>query len=282
MTQSWKIVVGVDGSAKDEQSTVWAGQTAARTGGHVHVLYAAKIASHGARLPQQELEELGRSVTEPAAERIRSRFEGVEVTTEVSMDEPAVALVTASRQADLVVVGARGLGRISGQFLGSVSQKVAAQAACPVVVSHEEPQRPDGDVTVGIDPGDPIPEVLDLAYRLAAQRGVGVHLVYAFTPVPSELGYTRIRHMLADAHKERAQELADFAERYQQRHPDVPVRVSEIHGQPAEALIEALPEAGIVVLGSRGRRGLSGRHLGSVAQRVLHHAPLAVVVPIPA
>ena len=34
MTQSWKIVVGVDGSAKDEQSTTWAGQTAARTGGH--------------------------------------------------------------------------------------------------------------------------------------------------------------------------------------------------------------------------------------------------------
>ena len=282
MTQSWKIVVGVDGSAKDEQSTQWAGQTAARTGGHVHVVYAAKIPAHGAKLPQDELEELGRSVTEPAAERVRSRFEGVEVTTEVVLDEPAVALVTASRNADLVVVGARGLGRISGQFLGSVSQKVAAQAACPVVVSHEEPRRPDGDVTVGIDPGDPIPEVLDLAYRLAAQRGVGVHLVYAFTPVPSELGYTRIRHMLADAHKERAQELADFAERYQQRHPDVPVRVSEVHGHPAEALIDALPEAGIVVLGSRGRRGLSGRHLGSVAQRVLHHAPLAVVVPVPA
>jgi nucleotide-binding universal stress UspA family protein len=149
-------------------------------------------------------------------------------------------------------------------------------------VSHEEPQHPDGDVTVGIDPGDPIPEVLDLAYRLAAQRGVGVHLVYAFPPMPSELGFTRIRHMVADAYKERAQELADFAERYQQRHPDVPVRVSEIHGQPADALIQALPQAGIVVLGSRGRRGLSGRHLGSVAQRVLHHAPLAVVVPVPA
>lgn len=280
MTENWNIVVGVDGSDKDEQSTLWAGQTADRTGGHVTVVYAAKLAAHGATLLEDELNELGREVTEPAADRIRSRFEGVTVTTEVVTDDPAVALVAASHDADLVVVGARGLGRVSAQFLGSVSQKVAAQAACPVVVAHEVPKNPDGDVTVGVDPGDPIPEVIDLAFRLAAQRGVGVRMIYAFTPPPSELGYLRIRNMLADAHKERAQQLREFAAAWEERHPDVPTTISEAHGQPAEVLMDAIPQAGIIVLGSRGRMGLSGRHLGSVAQRVLHHAPLAVVVPI--
>jgi nucleotide-binding universal stress UspA family protein len=280
MTENWNIVVGIDGSDKDQQSTLWAGQTAARSGGRVHVVYAAKIAAHGARLPEDDIAEVGRAVTEPAAEQIRSRFEGVEVTTEVVMDDPAVALVSASRDADLVVVGARGLGRVSAQFLGSVSQKVAAQAACPVVVAHEEPKNPDGDVTVGVDPGDPIPEVIDLAFRLAKQRGVGVRMIYAFTPPPSELGYLRIRNLLADAHRERAQELRKFAEAWQERYPDVPTTINEAHGQPAEVLMNAIPEAGIIVLGSRGRMGLSGRHLGSVAQRVLHHAPLAVVVPV--
>lgn len=282
MAESWRIVVGVDGSPKDEQSTVWAGHTAARTGGGVHVVYAAKVAGvgHGARLPEAELMELGTAVTEPAADRIRTRFEDISVTTEVVVGDPGVALVAASKDADLVVVGSRGLGRTTGRFLGSVSQKIAAQAACPVVVAHEEPEQPDGDVTIGVDPGDIIPEVLDLAFRLAAQRSVGVHLIHAFPPPPSELGYLRIRHLLAEAAKERSQEIREIAASWERRYPDVPVRISEVHGRPLEALTSAIPESGIIVLGSRGRAGLAGRHLGSVAWGVLHVAPLAVVVPV--
>lgn len=281
MAESWKIVVGVDGSPKDEQATLWAGQTAARTGGQVRVVYAARIAGgHRTRLTESELADLGRAVVEPAADRVRGRFPDVPVTTEVLVEDPGVALVAASTDADLVVVGARGLGRITGQLLGSVSQKVAAQAACPVVVAHGEPEQPDGDVTVGVDPGDVIPEVLALAFRLAAQRGVGVHLVHAFAPLPAELGYLRVRNLMADVAKERALEMRTFAASWQERYPDVPVRISEVHGSPVEALTDAIPGAGIIVLGSRGRSGLSGRRLGSVAQGVLHAAPLAVVVPV--
>lgn len=279
MAEKWNVVVGVDGSPKDERSLAWAGQTAARKGGSVHVVYAAKIA-HGAAVPESELKEMGAKVVEPAAEQVRAQFPELPVTTEIIVGEPEVALVAASRGRDLMVVGARGLGRIAGRFLGSVSQKVAAQAACPVVVVHDEPQQPDGDVTVGVDPGDLIPEVLTLAFRLAGQRGTGIHLVHAFPPAPSELGYTRIRNLMADAAKERAAEMRTIAATWQSRYPDVPVRISEVHEHPIDALTDTIPEAGIIVLGSRGKQGLAGRRLGSVAQAVLHTAPLAVVVPV--
>lgn len=280
MAESWNIVVGVDGSPKDDQATSWAGRTAARTGGRVHMVYATKVTGSG--LPEAELEDVGRAVTEPAAERVRAQFPDLPVTTEVLGEDPAVALVAASQDADLVVVGSRGLGRVAGRVRGSVSQKVAAQAACPVVVAHEEPRNPDGDVTVGVDPDDPIPEVLALAFRLAAQRGVGVQLVHAFAPVPAELGYLRVRNLMAEIAQERAEEMRAVAAAWQRQHPDVTVRVSEFHGHPAEALTGTIRDAGMIVLGSRGRSGLSGRRLGSVAQSVLHVAPLVVVVPVAA
>lgn len=280
MTQQWNIVVGIDGSDKDEQSLLWAGQAAARRGGKVHVVYAARVPGPTASLSQTDLDELHASVAEPAAQRVRSRFEGLPVTSEVVVGDPAVVLVDASQSADLLVMGGRGLGRIAGQFLGSVSQKVAAQASCPVVVAHELPRNPDGDLVIGIDPDDPIADVVGLGFRLASQRGVGVRIVYAFSPVPSEVGYLRIRHMWADVQQERAREIEEFIATWQEKHPEVPVTISQGHGHPADVLADAVPDAGLVVIGSRGHTGLSGRRLGSVAQRVLHVAPIAVIVPV--
>lgn len=280
MTEKWNIIVGVDGSAKDRQSLLWAGQAAARRGGTVHVVYAARVPAATASLTQKDLDELHASFAEPGAELIRERFEGLPVTSEVVVGDPAVVLVEASQDADLLVMGGRGLGRLAGQVLGSVSQKVAAQASCPVVVAHDEPRNPDGDVVIGIDPDDPIDAVLDLGFRLAAQRGVDARVVYAFPSAPSEVGYLRIRHMWADVNKERAQELQKFVGRWQERYPDVSTTLAEGHGNPVDVLADAIPEAGLVVIGSRGHSGLSGRRLGSVAQRVLHLAPLAIIVPV--
>jgi nucleotide-binding universal stress UspA family protein len=48
--------------------------------------------------------------------------------------DPAVQLIAASLDADLLVVGSRGGGPVVQHIMGSVSSKVAHHAACPVVV----------------------------------------------------------------------------------------------------------------------------------------------------
>jgi nucleotide-binding universal stress UspA family protein len=48
--------------------------------------------------------------------------------------DPAVQLIAASYDADVLVVGSRGGGPVTQHLMGSVSSKVAHHAACPVVV----------------------------------------------------------------------------------------------------------------------------------------------------
>ena len=56
------------------------------------------------------------------------------VTVDAFAGFPAQALVDASRDADLVVVGSRGSGGFAELLIGSVSNQVAHHAACPIVI----------------------------------------------------------------------------------------------------------------------------------------------------
>ena len=57
-----------------------------------------------------------------------------QVTVNVTTGEPAEALIAASRDADMLVLGSRGNGGFTRLLLGSVSSQVVHHAACPVVV----------------------------------------------------------------------------------------------------------------------------------------------------
>lgn len=64
--------------------------------------------------------------------------QAVPVRAETMRGDAAQVLVDASRDADMLVVGNRGHGRFASAFLGSVSNRCAHHAKCPVVVVHRD------------------------------------------------------------------------------------------------------------------------------------------------
>jgi nucleotide-binding universal stress UspA family protein len=131
------IVVGVDGSASAADALEWAVAEAATRECGVRALLAWSYLdqepapgggefdpAYDAGTATAALDAVVEQAV-PAAER---------VIRVVVNDLPARALVDASRDAALVVVGARGLGGFRSLLLGSVSRRVVHEAACPVVV----------------------------------------------------------------------------------------------------------------------------------------------------
>nr|WP_319538165.1 universal stress protein [uncultured Methanospirillum sp.] len=61
---------------------------------------------------------------------------GLSYDLKVAIGEPSVEIVAIAKKemADLIVIGSRGLGAIKGVLLGSVSQKIAQTAPCPVMI----------------------------------------------------------------------------------------------------------------------------------------------------
>jgi nucleotide-binding universal stress UspA family protein len=82
---------------------------------------------------RREIEKV-KTCAAKAADRLRSRFPEWEIRCEVLYGKPAVELLrrAAEWKPDLIVVGSHGRGAIGRFFLGSVSQKVAEEADCPV------------------------------------------------------------------------------------------------------------------------------------------------------
>lgn len=279
------VVVGVDGSARAGRALELATQEAARRGTALHVVYAFPwlATAHGWEFaPEADaLEAAGRVVTD-AVDRASALRADLTVTGQLIVDDPAVVLVEASERASLVVVGARGLGPVTGPLLGSVSQKVAAHARGPVLVVREEAAEDGGPVAVGADPAGETPEVMEYAFEEAVRRRTGVLVVLATEreSVPPAYADDQVLDLLREATAQTRQRTSAEVQSWAARYPGVPVEEVFVHQHPVEALVEVADRACVVVVGSRGRRGLRGVRLGSVARGVLHRAPLVLVVRV--
>ena len=135
------IVVGTDGSEPAERAVREAIDIAARDGAELHVvtafhdqaMFRERIES-GATSVEINLQEVGESV---AARAVReAEAAGVKVTSHAHEGDPAEAILDTAKEqnADLIVVGSRGLTGAQRFLLGSVSQKVMEHAACNVMI----------------------------------------------------------------------------------------------------------------------------------------------------
>ncbi|MFE0459029.1 universal stress protein [Kitasatospora sp. NPDC058965] len=281
---SHAVVVGVDGSARSAAAAEWAAQKAHRSGRALRMIHVGGEEPAFSAVPRDPAPTLPRPVLE-LRDHLAGVLPGLEISCEHVPGHPAYALVAAGDREGLLVLGSRGLGGLAGLLVGSVALRVAAHAACPVVLVPvgTEGGGAASDVVVGVDGARPAAEVLAFALEQAAERGVGLRLVESrnlstgryVTAAPTDS--PDIAEALAMAALVRLQDaLAPWREKF----PDVRV-AAEVTGRPAgKALVEASRSASLVVVGRRTPRiGPAVPGLGAVAHAVLHHAhsPVAVV-----
>ena len=144
-----RIVVGVDGSEHARAALRWAIDEAKLRDATLVLVHAWHTSYVGATpLTAYALdtrlieEEAGRLLDHAAAEASGG---GLAPTLERRLVHggAARAILDEAGHADLVVVGARGLGGFAGLLLGSVSQQVAHHAPCPVVIARGDPAAPN-------------------------------------------------------------------------------------------------------------------------------------------
>jgi nucleotide-binding universal stress UspA family protein len=132
---SYRVVVGVDGSAHSEAALKWALADAKNHSGQVTAIFAWQVPflSFPGAFDKDGLEKAAKDFLNDTVSAVAPR-PAVPLETVVAEGDPTQALVEASKGADLLVLGIRGRSPFAGLLLGSVSQGAAATAACPVVL----------------------------------------------------------------------------------------------------------------------------------------------------
>ncbi|MFE7380206.1 universal stress protein [Streptomyces zhihengii] len=283
------VTVGIDGSRESLAAAGWAAGEAVARGELLRMVHV--WSNHAVAVTRYEEPETHRrrahGLLDSAARYALADRPGLRLETSLLSGDPVRELCAAGADADLLVLGSRGLGGLTGFITGSVSLAVLAHARRPVVLvragDSEETAAPDsanGEVVVGLGlPADD--EVTGQAFAHAERRGGGLRVVHSWSLPPLYGAHTTgvrqsiLDELAAEAHRGLEEALAPWTAKY----PDVPVERRYGRGSAAEALVEASHGAALVVVGLRRRTGTWGAHVGPVVHAVIHHsaAPVAIV-----
>jgi len=131
-----EIVLGYDGTESSQAALNTALELAKDSGAKLLIVYGYDPTRMGGEVRDldQQLEEIGKSVTAEASGKAQEA--GVEAEVAVVKQKPSSALaeLAASRGARLIVVGGYGERPIAGAILGSTPHKLLHMATVPVVV----------------------------------------------------------------------------------------------------------------------------------------------------
>jgi nucleotide-binding universal stress UspA family protein len=140
------IVVGVDGSGHSRRALEWAMKEAAIRHAPLTVLtvHPAIVGYFGGVLTSPgdlEVTEQTQAAVKAEADQVLTALDGPHpesVTVQAVHGFPVQELVTASRHADMVVLGSRGVGGFTRMLLGSTAGQVVQHAHCPVLIVPPE------------------------------------------------------------------------------------------------------------------------------------------------
>jgi nucleotide-binding universal stress UspA family protein len=275
-----RILVGVDGSPAAAAGLAWAARLAGPLRAELVVVGAFEPTE--AELPP----ERDAALWAEAGARLRSwvaTVVGVPAGARLEADQghPASVLLrwTEAVDADLVVVGTRGVGGFAGLHLGSVAHHLAHHTTRPLaIVPAPGAELPLETVVVGVDGSAGSAAAVAWTAGIAAPLGAKVVALHATEPFAEWVPEFDRRSWRRHAE----QEIATWTKPLTDTGADVRIVVDrDIH--PVAALERAARnhDAGLVVVGARGLGGFRGLRLGRVPFQLVHHMGRPVVTVPP-
>lgn len=266
-----KVAVGYDGSEPSKLALHWAVDYAQASQAAVRIIHAwiwplfthdvgpvKGVADSGLRHAAEEILSEG-------VELARGSSSGLEIEPRMIAGLPAQVLRQESLDADLLVVGNRGLGGFLGKLVGSVSVDLSGACPCPLVVVRAE--RREGKPVVACVDGQLRSKVLEESVRAALTLQTKLRIVHVDPSAP-----VWKRHASPATHGRDV--LRDAVLTVQDLAPDLAVTEELLSGRPlATALVDAGADAELLVLGAHRREG----HPGTVGT-VLTHAHCNVMI----
>jgi len=139
-------------------------------------------------------------------------------------------------------------------------------------------------IVVGTDGSDTATQAVREAVDMAAALGAKVELVSAFTPVSEQRLRAERRDAPEDVQwaispRQEVETALDGAAGIA-REAGVTVATHACQGDPADAILEIAESQGadLVIVGNKGMTGAKRFLLGSVPNKVSHHAPCSVLI----
>lgn len=278
-----KILLATDGSEEAELAARTAADLAAKTGSELHVVHVLVLPPETLHDPfgtdaRQEFEKRGRGRLDELVGRLEASGEEV-AGAHFRVGSPAAEIVAQAEElgAGMVVLGSRGLGAMRRALMGGVSDSVVRHAPCPVLVVRSEPLAFPTKILLATDGSGEATLAASTAAELAKGTGSELHVVHVGSFVPTFLAATEEEP--GRAAREARRTLDDEVGKLQASDGTVAQAHLRLGGAPEEVVVLAEDmEAGLIVMGSRGRGGIRRALMGSVSERVVRHAHCPVMI----
>jgi nucleotide-binding universal stress UspA family protein len=283
------VVVAV-GNDTNGQALDWAAAEASARRCPLHVVHAERLQwaiDPSGLVPVVDFTPYrvaAEQVLREAVSRAHSVARDIHVAAELVFGPTVSLLVAHARDAQLLVLGSRDTPfprRLRGHLSHSVCGAITRRAPCPVAIVRPLRNGPfaasSPRVVVGVDEPGACSAALGVAFQAAAQRGVPVTAVHAWTPdLPADHEAVCGPPTAAEA---RASLILDQAlEPWRSRFADVSVETRLLAVEPAAALIRESEGAALIVVGSRAHGAARATIFGSVSRSVAQRARCPVVV----
>lgn len=272
-----RVLVGVDGSKDGLRAVRYAMRAADAAGADLWVVnvideVAPMTGMWDLVLAPEILRGLGESAVAEALSVVETAgFPAGRVAGEVKRGRPGDVLAELSGNAALLVVGRRSGGGLERMFVGSTSVAAAMRAACPVIViSAAATPHETGDlgvVAVAVSTRPVHEAALEWGLREAVARGARLRVVHV---VPETIGVEGPAFVAAARTG-----LQETVESLRHSHPEIPVEVEVLLGDPVDALVEESRAVDLLILGLHGKHAVLG---GSIRGVMAHsHCPVGLI-----